>query len=168
MSRNIVLIGMPGSGKTTIGSLLSKKLNKKFIDMDELIEKTEEKSISDIFVIGEEHFRNIESNIARNLSNEKSSIVISTGGGIIKRKENIDFLKINSIIIFINRPLEKIIQDININNRPLLKRNTEDIYKLYNERILLYEKYSDLEILNDDTIECAVNKIINSILEMES
>lgn len=168
MSRNIVLIGMPGSGKTTIGSLLAKKLNKKFIDIDDLIEKTEGKSISDIFEIGEEHFRNIESKYAKNLSNEKSCIVISTGGGIIIRKENIDFLKINSIIIFINRPLEKIIQDININNRPLLKRNMEDIYKLYNERIHLYEKYSDLEILNDDTIECAVNKIISSILDMES
>ncbi len=166
MNKNIVLIGMPGSGKTTIGKEVAKRLQIPFIDMDEMIEKKEGKVISEIFDYGEEHFRNLETNCAKELSNRKLC-VISTGGGIVKRKENIELLKINSIIVFINRSPEKIVSDVDIQKRPLLKNGIENVYKIYNERIDLYKKYCDLEILNDDTIESAVNKIVNSINKRE-
>lgn len=166
MSKNIVLIGMPGSGKTTIGKEIAKKLNMNFFDMDEMIENKECKSISEIFKNGEDYFRNLETDCVKNLS-EKSSIVISTGGGIVKRKENMEYFKKNSIIIFINRHPDNIVMDVDIQKRPLLQNGIENVYKLYNERFDLYKKYCDLEILNDDTIECAVNKIITFIQKMK-
>ena len=164
--KNIVLIGMPGSGKTTVGILLSKKLNMKFVDMDEYIESVENKSIIDMFEISEEYFRNAESKCAKILSRE-SSLIIAAGGGIIKRKENIIYLKQNSIIIFLNRPPEKIMEDININTRPLLMEGKNKLYKLYQERLHLYKKYCDLEVLNDKTLDDAANEIKTVILKAQ-
>lgn len=157
--KNIVLIGMPGSGKTTVGLLLSEKLNMKFIDMDKYIESKENKSITEMFEISEEYFRNAESKCAEILGSQ-SSLIIAAGGGIVKRKENIDFLKQNSVIVFLNRPPEKIIEDIDIATRPLLKEGKEKIYTLYNERLHLYKKYCTIEVLNDKTLNDAVNKIL--------
>lgn len=166
MSKNIVLIGMPGSGKTTIGKEIANKLNMTFVDTDEMIENKERKSISEIFKNGEDYFRNLETDCVKNLS-IKSSIVISTGGGIVKRKENMEYLKKNSIIVFINRHPDNIVLDVDIQKRPLLQNGIENLYTLYNERFDLYKKYCDFEILNDDTIECAVNKIITFIQKMK-
>ncbi len=162
MSKNIVLIGMPGSGKTTIGLILAKKLNKEFVDTDELIVEKERKSIADMFAISEDYFRDAESMCAKELSN-KNSLVISTGGGIIKREENIEYLKNNSIIIFLNRSPENIIRDVDIQKRPLLKDGIDNLYKLYNERINLYKKYCDFEVINDREIDDTVNNLLQEL-----
>ncbi len=92
MKRKIVIIGMPGSGKTTIGKILSKELNLKFYDMDEYIQETRSKTIMELFENGEDYFRDIETEACRELA-DKSNVLISTGGGVVKRKENIYILK---------------------------------------------------------------------------
>ena len=97
MKNKVVIIGMPGSGKTTIGKILGKELSLKFYDMDEYIQKTTSKSIIELFENGEEYFRDIESNVCRELS-QKENVLISTGGGVIKRKENIDAFKENAFL----------------------------------------------------------------------
>jgi shikimate kinase len=158
--KNIVLIGMPGSGKTTVGALLAKKLNMKFVDMDECIESAENKCIIEMFEISEEYFRNAETECAKVLSGE-SSTVIAAGGGIIKREKNINYLRKNSVIVFLNRPPEIIMEDIDINTRPLLKEGKDRIFALYHERLHLYKKYCDIEIVNDKTLDDAVNKIMD-------
>lgn len=158
MKNNIVLIGMPGCGKTTIGKTLAETIKMEFIDVDEYIERTEKKSISDIFKNGEEAFRDVESTIVDELSN-KDKIVISTGGGVIKRKENMVALSKNGVIIFINRPLGKIMGDVDTETRPLLKDGKEKLKKLYEERFELYKEYCDFEVFNDESIE----KVIESI-----
>lgn len=163
MKKNIVIIGMPGSGKTTIGSLVAKKLGMNFIDMDEMIVKKENKTIAEMFAISEEYFRNSETNLAKELSKE-NSLVISTGGGIVKRKENIDCFKGNSVVVFLNRQPENIISDIDIKTRPLLREGIDNVYKLYNERLHLYKEYCDVEIINDTTIYEAAEKIAQAVI----
>ncbi len=157
--KNIVIIGMSGSGKTTLGMMLSKKLNMEFVDMDNYIETMENKSIIEMFEISEEYFRNAESECAKILSLE-SSLVIAAGGGIVKRKENMDNFKKNSLIVFLNRLPEKIIEDIDIKTRPLLREGRDKVFTLYNERLHLYKKYCDIEVLNDKTLDDAVNEIM--------
>ena len=162
MKNKVVIIGMPGSGKTTIGKILGKELSLKFYDMDEYIQKTTSKSIIELFENGEEYFRDIESNVCRELS-QKENVLISTGGGVIKRKENIDAFKENALIIFIDRPLEKILKDVDVSKRPLLKEGKERVINLYKERYDLYKKYADEIVVNDkdmsDIIEVLKNKI---------
>lgn len=158
MKSNVVLIGMPGSGKTSAGSLLAERLGYGFIDTDEFIEKMCNKKIKEIFIDGEDRFREIERSAVAEIS-MNTKTVIATGGGVIKNTENMDNLKRNGIIIFIDRPADFIISDINKDNRPLLSNNN-DILALYKERYDLYIKYSDFKIINDSTIKSLLDKIM--------
>ena len=92
---------------------------------------------------------------------EKEGIIISTGGGAVKKKENIDILKQNGIVIFLNRGIADISKE-NHENRPLLQ-DIDNIQKLYNERIDLYRKYADIIIKNNDDMDVIVNRIITSL-----
>lgn len=160
-NKNIVLIGMPGCGKTYIGKILAEKLNKEFIDSDEYLQTLEKKSISELFVYGEEYFREVETKAIKEISLNKNK-VISTGGGVIKKYENIELLKKNGIIIFLNRPLERIIEDIDVSSRPLLLKGIEEIYSIYNKRVEFYKKYSDYIIEN----KTGINQVVDSIIDI--
>ena len=161
---NIVLIGMPACGKTTIAKTLSAKIKFENIDADKYLEKKENRIIKNIFSEnGEEVFRNLEEKYIKELS-EMDKIIISTGGGVIKRENNITNLKKNGKIIFIDRSVADIMKE-NHENRPLLQ-NVENVNKLYNERYELYKKYADITIKNDTTLNSLLNNIIN-YLEQE-
>ena len=113
--RNIVLIGMPGSGKSTIGKALAESLGKEFIDTDDMI-VSQYGVISDIFAEkGEEYFRDIESGQVKKAA-KMNGMVIATGGGAVLRKENVEALRQNGIIFFLNRPLRDIVPT---SDRPL-------------------------------------------------
>jgi len=159
MSRNIVLIGMPGAGKTTIGKMLYERLELKFVDVDDFIVEESGKTIQELFDVSEVHFRKVESEAIRKLSMDKSSI-IATGGGVIKNESNIEELKKHGIIVFIDRPLGNIAEDVEISKRPLLKDGVQKLYDLYDERYELYKKYSDFHVINDRSIETVVDRII--------
>ena len=156
--KNIVLIGMPACGKSTIGYWLSKKIGYPLLDTDNYLEEKENRIISDIFSNeGEEYFRNLETKYLKELS-EKEGLIISTGGGAVKKKENIDILKKNGIVIFLNREINDISKE-NHKHRPLLQ-DINNIQKLYDERIDLYKKYSDIIIKNNDDMSIIVDRII--------
>ena len=156
---NIVLIGMPGCGKSTIGKMLSEKLNKELIDSDVEIEKVINCQIKDFLTeSNEEEFRDIESNVINNISLLNNKI-ISTGGGAVKRYSNIKSLKGNGLIIFIDRSIDNIKTD---DTRPL-SSNVEKLNKLYKERYPLYKKACDYEVSNNGDIHDTVNKIIELI-----
>ena len=158
MKNKVVFIGMPGCGKSTIGKLVSKELNLKFFDMDKYIEDMTSKTIPELFETGEDYFRDFETLACKELS-EKSKILISSGGGVVKRKENIEILKKESYIIFIDRPIEELLNDIDISKRPLLKEGREQLIKLYEERYELYRSSADEIVKNDKGIRDAINKI---------
>jgi len=158
MEKSITLIGLPGCGKTTVGNLLSDKLKYEFVDMDFYIENKQQKSIIELFRNGEDYFRNIETETCKVLG-EKSKTIISSGGGVIKKSINIEYLKKNSIVVFIDRPVENILGDIQVEKRPLLANGKEVLYKLYDERYDLYKKFCDYRVENTGSLDEIVDKI---------
>jgi shikimate kinase len=157
--KNIVLVGMMGCGKTTLGSIVAEKLGMTFIDMDVYIEKTMGTTITEMFKHGEPYFREIEAKTAKELS-AKEGEVISTGGGIVKNPENISNLRENGIIIYLNRPVENIAADVEVESRPLLAKDPSQLFKIHEERDPLYKASCDFEVMNDCDIDTVVNKII--------
>ncbi len=151
---NIVLSGMPSSGKTTIAKRLSEILSLKWYDSDDYITKTYSSSPSEIILKdGEKAFRDIESEAIAVLSQNKGA-VISIGGGGILRQENVINLKRNGVIFYVDRPLELLIDT----DRPLSKN--KGIETLYNERKDIYNACSDFKVKNDKDIESVVREII--------
>ncbi len=159
---NIIFIGMPCSGKTTAAINLAHKLNMRFIDTDKLIEEKEKKSINEIFKQkGEEYFRKLEFEVVEEISNRKG-LIVSTGGGLILRKENVILLKQHGFFIFLNRPLEQLKEiSMKINDRPLLKE--KDIELIYNERLQIYYKYADMVINNRGSKNNTLKKILKGL-----
>ena len=156
---NIVLVGMPSSGKTTIGKMLARRLNKEFIDTDELIKAQIQMEISEyILKFGEGSFRIIESQIIEEVS-KRMNIIIATGGGAILNAVNIENLKENGKIIFLNRCLDKLIAT---GDRPLTTTR-EMLETRYYEREPLYKTLSDLTIDNNHSLENAVDEIIEGM-----
>lgn len=155
---NIVLVGMPASGKTTVGKILQKKLDKKFVDTDDIITQRIGMSIRDFFALhGEEKFRDIESQAIKELA-DKSSLIIATGGGAILREENISALKYNGKIFFIDRPVDKLMPT---KSRPLAS-DKEAIEKRYNERYSIYCGCCDTRIAAEGESAEVAEKILEN------
>lgn len=159
--RNIVLTGMPSSGKSTVGKQLAQTLNMRFIDTDNEIERVSGKKISEIFEnLGEDAFRDIESKVVEDVS-AKQNCVIATGGGAILRDRNIMLLKGNGTVYFIDRPLEKL---ITTDDRPL-SSNRDDLVKRYNERYNIYCKTADKKLQNDGELQTVIDSIKEDFLK---
>lgn len=160
--KNIVLIGMSGVGKTTIGRALTKELELDFVDTDEEIQNNTNISIDKIFSNhGEAYFRFLESEIIDKLSQEEN-LIISTGGGIVLNSKNIIGLRKNGIIILLKSSLENIVNNIKKSTtiRPLIHGGT-DIYPRIKS---LYDIRKELYISSADYIVSVDNKSIDSIV----
>ena len=162
MKSNVILIGMPGCGKTTIGEILAKELSYDFCDLDQYIVEKENMTIDEMFKNGEEYFRDIETKAVKDISKMKDT-VIATGGGVVIRPENIEVLREHGFVIFIDRPIEDIISDVDTESRPLLKDGKEKLYKLLDERYKLYRNSCHIEALNDKDIDKLIEKIMRLI-----
>lgn len=141
------MLGMPSSGKSTLGRQLAKKIGYEFIDLDYKIEVIEGKKISEIFNLeGEEYFRKTEADQLRKIEPE-SKVVVATGGGTPLFHNNLDFIKENGICIFLDvkpEELSKRMRSSRRNNRPLLDITANsleaDLRKIYDERIDVYKQ----------------------------
>lgn len=155
--KNLVLVGMPGSGKTSLGRLLADKLGRTFVDTDEKI-KTLTGLDSESLIInkGLETFRKIESQIILELTKDQG-LVIASGGGSILQEENRDALRQNSYVIYMDRDIKYLATT----NRPLSKTK-EDLEKLFEERKYFYESMADLKV---KPIENDLEKTLDMVLK---
>ncbi len=157
--QNIVLIGMPSSGKSTIANLLSEELKKEVFDTDNLIANQMKINVDEyIKREGIEKFRECEEKIIKEIS-KKQGIIISTGGGAILKSSNIDSLSQNGIIIFIDRPLPLLTPT---KDRPL-SSNKVELQKRYEERYNKYLDAADIVIKNDSSLHNVISKIKKEI-----
>ncbi|MBE7055916.1 MAG: shikimate kinase [Ruminococcaceae bacterium] len=168
--KRIVLIGMPCSGKSSIGRVIAKYLKCRFIDMDEMIEERVGMPIPEIFEkYGEEKFRQLECILAQSLA-KTQNVVISTGGGIVTRPNAIEPLACeDSYVIFLFRSFYKLVgtPERVMEKRPLLKeRSASEFHAMYKERMPLYRKYATVEINNETEREESVNEIMNKLREV--
>ncbi len=151
---NIVLVGMPGSGKTTVGKLLAEKTRKAFVDTDKLVEREAGMAIPELFErFGEERFREIEADAVAKVGKEKGQ-VIATGGGAVLSRENRLNLKQNGFVVFLERGLGELERE----GRPL-SAGDGALAKLYETRLPLYREICDMEIRNDGTAEEAADTV---------
>ena len=151
--KNIVLVGMPGCGKSTLARLISEKTGRECVDTDSLVELCGE-SIPQIFdKYGETEFRNRETQAVKSVAKEQGRI-IATGGGAILREENRTALRENSKVIFLNAPVERLAT----NGRPLSK-DIETLRKMYEQRLPLYLETADITVEVDADPEVTLRRI---------
>jgi len=165
--KNIYLIGLMGSGKTTLGKILSKKLDKDFYDSDQVIEEKLGVNVPMIFEYeGEAGFREREKDILKELVS-KQNIVLATGGGIILSESNRDLLAKNGIVIYLkSNQKDLVLRMKNDKTRPLLKNGNVEliIKKLCQEREPLYEEIADFKVVTKNKrIYEVVNEIVRII-----
>lgn len=142
--KNVVLIGMPGCGKSTVGVVLAKTLGYRFLDSDLLIQESENRLLSEIIEQeGLDGFNAIENKVNASINVKKS--VIATGGSVIYGKEAMEHLKEIGVVVYIKLPYEKIKRRLgNLAQRGVAIKDNQTLRDLYNERVPLYEKYADI------------------------
>lgn len=156
--RNVVLVGMPGCGKSTLARLLAKALGKEVADTDALVERKTEKSIPTIFAEqGEAVFRRLEAEAVQELG-KSGGKVIATGGGAILTEENRNAMRQNAVVVFLQRELD----ELATNGRPLSK-NPKAIEELYKQRLPLYREVADVTVAVSGTPEETCRRILEAI-----
>ncbi len=158
--KNIYLVGMPSSGKSTLGKELAKNIGYSFMDMDKLIETREQKTVSELFSnFGEAHFREIEKKTLLGFQADQS-MVIATGGGVPCFNDNMDFIKDNGVSVFLNVDVNDLatrLYKAQGNNRPLLDKSQSEevviatIKKTFEERLPFYQK-ADIQVDGEITV----------------
>ena len=155
--QNIILIGMPGCGKSTVGQALARKLGREFVDADQEIAAMAGKSIPEIFAQdGEEVFRDWETKALIALG-KRSGLVVATGGGCVTQLRNYSFLHQNGTIVWLQRDISKLPTD----GRPLSQANS--LEAMYAKRKKLYQAFSDITVNNDGALSETVSRIIDSL-----
>ena len=173
MKTNIALIGFMGVGKTAVGKALAKKLNKRFVELDSLIEQKAGKSIPEIFQQdGEVTFRELEIEVTKEVSAGRN-LVIACGGGVVLNKINIDRLREESIIVYLTASLRAIMKRIQNEGRerPLLNtpNKASTIRELLAFRKPFYERAADIKIdTSKQDIDSVVEQIVSKVRENES
>ncbi len=158
---NLVLMGMMGCGKSTCGRLLAQRLGRELVDMDTVIQQREGRSISHIFAReGEEHFRDLETALAKELS-QKDNLVISTGGGVILRAENVEALRQTGTVFWLNRSPEEIFDSTSLDDRPLAQDGKAAFLERFAQREAKYRAAAHFIVEDFSSPEVTVNNILS-------
>ena len=163
MKKSITLIGMAGAGKSSIGKKLANYLKFDFIDSDQLIKSNHNKSLQEILVDkGILEFKKIEE--AAILSVEFNKTVLATGGSVIFSKKAMKHIKSNSSVIYLEVPFENIIDRVSdFSDRGFIKSADQTIKQAFNERESMYREFADYIVLNNESLESCLNKILRVI-----
>lgn len=157
--RNIILTGMPSCGKTTIGKKLAKRLGRELTDTDRMVIEKIKMPIADYFAAeGEKAFRDRESEAINSIA-LRDGMLVATGGGAVLRKENVRDLKRNGVVIFLDRPLEKL---ISTDDRPL-SSSREALEKRFNERYDIYRSCADIIIDASGSIDRVTENVLEAL-----
>lgn len=165
MKKDIVLIGMPGAGKSTIGVLLAKAINYDFLDADLVIQKQYNKKLYEIInEKGIDEFLKIEDKIISEI--DVKGTVIATGGSAVYGENAMKHMKENGVVVYLKLSCVEIINRIsNIKTRGIAMKEGKTIFDIYNERVPLYEKYADIVINAEGTsVEESVTLVAETIL----
>lgn len=157
---NIILIGMPGCGKSTVGVILAKTLGIGFVDTDLVIQQRENRLLQNIIDSdGIDYFIDCEAQAVKTVDCDNS--VIATGGSVVYREDAIEHLKKNGKIVYLDVPLDEIKRRLNnISTRGIAAKKNDSIDDIYSERVALYNKYADIIIKTDgESVEKTVEKI---------
>lgn len=154
--RNFYLVGLPGSGKTTVGRILARRLGWRFVDLDRLIVSREGKTVAELFAEGEAEFRQKETEALKSILGEENCVV-STGGGIVETPENREILKGETVLYVVRHP-RSILQTLNTEKRPIFRNDPEKIYALARVRCPLYEQVADLRVTNNRSLYSCVGR----------
>lgn len=162
--KNIILIGMPGAGKSTVGVILAKTLGMNFIDTDIVIQENSGRLLQEIIDgEGADAFLKIEEKAVMGL--DCHNAVIATGGSVVFSGRAMECLKSDSIVLYLNISFEKMVQRLNnIRTRGIVLIVGQNLQDMYNQRIPLYEKYADITIdCSDDDFESIVEKVVDQL-----
>lgn len=161
--KNIVLIGMMGCGKSTIGALLSEKLGRKLVDTDALIVEREGRSISEMFAAeGEGYFRDLELSVSRELG-EKEGLIIACGGGLPMRPDCITALKQSGVVFWLRRDPGETYDTMDTAGRPLAQQGREDFLARFAQREPVYRNWADHVIDDFSSPERTMNQVLEAL-----
>ena len=163
---NVILIGMMGCGKTTVGKLLAEKLGRELADTDVLIEEREGRTIPEIFSAeGEAYFRELELAVCKKLA-RRNDLVIACGGGLPLREEAIHLLKDSGTVFWLNRDPGRTYDSLDTASRPLAQAGREDFIARYDQRAPIYRRWAKHTIANPPSVKSAA-VAIHAILQYE-
>ena len=166
MGKNIILIGMMGCGKSTVGALLAHRLGRELVDTDAVIEERTGRAIPDIFSAdGEEGFRALELALCRELSG-RSGLVIACGGGLPTQEAAIAALKENGLVFWLDRDPGETYDALDVSGRPLAQGGREDFLARYACRSPIYRRWADFILVKPESPEYAQDRIFTNYTEV--
>ena len=161
--KNIVLIGMMGAGKTTIGKLLAEKLTRELVDMDAVIVQREGREISEIFAVdGENYFRELEHRLAGELA-QREGLIIACGGGLPTREPTIQLLEKTGIVVFLRRDPGETYDSVPMEGRPLGQDGRAAFLARFAAREPIYRRWADVVVTDFSSPAATVGKILEAL-----
>lgn len=163
--KNIILTGMMGCGKSTLAQMLGETLHRNVVDTDTLVEEKAGMTISQIFAqYGEEHMRELETAVCRELS-QQENLIIATGGGLPLRQENRDYLRSTGTVFFLNRDPAQIYDTMDKSGRPLAQQGKAAFLQRFSDREPIYRDFSHIIIQDFSTPQHTLSEILTKLEE---
>ncbi len=158
---NLYLVGLPGAGKTTVGRIVARRLNLRFVDLDRLIIQREGKTIRELYQ-DENSFREKETAALKWVNETLDRCVVATGGGIVERPENVELLRKEKVLYVVRHP-RSILTTLNTDKRPVFHDDPNRIYPIARRRIPLYESIADARVTNNRSLHSCIGKVLTQL-----